>query len=106
MWNTCHTGKGSDCSVLTRKFWYIRGFIFLFYPIPLLHEVEGKPTGVNSIMTVYLKHLSRKPQYKDVHRGTIEMPQGAHTFKVNCCLKVHNAHLKLLTPISGYGDTS
>ena len=32
----------------------------------------------------------------------IEMPQRARTLKVNCCLKVHNAHLKLLSPISGY----
>ena len=27
------------------------------------------------------------------------MPQRARIFKVNCCLKVHNAHLKLLSPI-------
>ena len=26
------------------------------------------------------------------HRKTIEMPQHAHIFKVNCCLKVQNAH--------------
>ena len=26
-------------------------------------------------------------------KRTIEMPQCAHTFQVNCCLKVHNAHL-------------
>ena len=31
------------------------------------------------------------------------MPQRARTFKVNCCLKVHNAHLNLLSPILGYG---
>ena len=29
------------------------------------------------------------------------MPQRARTFQINCCLKVHNAHLKLLSPISG-----
>ena len=34
--------------------------------------------------------ISRKAQYKDVYRRTIEMPQRAHTFKVDCCLKVHN----------------
>ena len=27
--------------------------------------------------------VSRKPQYKDVYRRTIEMPQCARTFKVN-----------------------
>ena len=30
------------------------------------------------------------------------MPQCACTFQVNYCLKVHNAHQKLLSPISGY----
>ena len=39
-----------------------------------------------------LLHVSRKPQYKDVYRRTIEMPQRARAFQVNCCLKVHNAH--------------
>ena len=29
------------------------------------------------------------------------MPQRAGIFKVNFCLKVHNAHLKLLLQISG-----
>ena len=29
------------------------------------------------------------------------MPQRARAFQVNCRLKVHNAHLKLLSPISG-----
>ena len=31
MWNTCHTGKDSDCSVLTLIFWYICGSIFLLH---------------------------------------------------------------------------
>ena len=38
---------------------------------------------------------------KDVFRRTIEMPQRARLLKGNCCLKVHNAHQKLLSPISG-----
>ena len=46
-------------------------------------------------------HVSRKPQYKDVYRRTIEILQRPHIFKINCCLKVHNAHLKLASPISG-----
>ena len=29
------------------------------------------------------------------------MPKHAHIFKVNCCLKVHHADLKLLSSISG-----
>ena len=44
-----------------------------------------------------------KPQYKDVYRRTIETPQRAGTFKVNCCLKVHNAHLKLQATITNFG---
>ena len=47
-------------------------------------------------------NLIPKPQYKDFYRRTIEMPQHACTFKVNCCLKVHNVHLKLLSLISEY----
>ena len=39
--------------------------------------------------------VSRKPQYKDVCKTTIETLQRAHIFKVNCCLKVHNAHLRV-----------
>ena len=45
--------------------------------------------------------VSRNPQYKDVYRRTIEMPQRARPFKVNFCLNVHNAHLILLSKISG-----
>ena len=30
------------------------------------------------------------------------MPQRAHTFQVNWCLKVRNTHLKLLSLISGF----
>ena len=30
------------------------------------------------------------------------MPQRAHRFKINCCLKVRNARLNLALPISGY----
>ena len=38
--------------------------------------------------------ISRKVQYKDVYRRTIEILQRARIFKANCCLKVHNAYLK------------
>ena len=46
-------------------------------------------------------HLSRKAQYKDVYRIAIEILQRTCNFQVNCCLKVHNAPLKLPSPISG-----
>ena len=44
---------------------------------------------------------SGKSQHKDVYRRTIEILQCGHIFKVNCCLKAHNASLKLALPISG-----
>ena len=37
-----------------------------------------------------------------IYRRTIEIPQRTRIFKVNCCLKVHKAPLKLVSPISGY----
>ena len=46
-------------------------------------------------------NISRKAQYKDVYERTIETLQRAAIFKVNYCLKVHNAHRKLVSPISG-----
>ena len=36
--------------------------------------------------------LSRNTQYKDIYKRTI--------FKTNCCLRIHNAFLKLASPIS------
>ena len=43
--------------------------------------------------------VSRQPQYKDVYSRTIEILQCVYILKANCCLKVHNAHLKLASPI-------
>ena len=60
--------------------------------------VGTHPAGMHSCN---LLNASRKPQEKGVYRRTREMPQRARTFQVNCCLKVHNAHLKLLSSISG-----
>ena len=45
--------------------------------------------------------LLAERQYKAVKRSRIKIPQWTRIFKVNCCLKVHNAHLKLASPISG-----
>ena len=52
---------------------------------------EGQPVNPSS-----LKHfLSKlKVQYKDVCRRTVRIVQRSH-FKVNCCLKLHHAHIKL-----------
>ena len=46
-------------------------------------------------MDYYLDNMSRKAQDKYVYRRTIEMLQRTHICKVNCGLKVYNAHLKL-----------
>ena len=54
-----------------------------------------------------LKHVpntdivSRKAEYKDVYRRTIEIPQRTLIFKDNCYLNVDNASLKLASSISG-----
>ena len=45
--------------------------------------------------------VSRNVQYKDVHTRTMEIPQRALILKGNHCLKVHNAHFKLVSPICG-----
>ena len=68
---------------------------------PLLRKSWIRPWTQQVYCTIEDNNVSRKSQYKDVYRRTIEMPQRARTFQVNCCLKVHNAHLKLLSPISG-----
>ena len=45
--------------------------------------------------------VSRKSQYKDVYRRTIEKLQRARILRLKCSLKVHKAHLKLVSQISG-----
>ena len=56
-------------------------------------------------LETFISYVSRKSQYKDVHRRTIEIPQCTHIFEANCCLKVHNAHLKLALPISAISQS-
>ena len=49
-------------------------------------------------------NVSRKPQYKDVYRRTIEIPQCPRLFTANCCLKVHNVpYVPLNLASSGSG---
>ena len=50
---------------------------------------------------LFILNVSGKPQYKDAYRRTIEILQSAHIFEGNYRLKVHNAHLKLASSISG-----
>ena len=42
-----------------------------------------------------IANVSRKVEYKDDYKRTIEIPQRTRIFKDNCCFKVHNAHVKL-----------
>ena len=39
--------------------------------------------------------------YEDVRTRTIEIPQRSRILKGNHCLKVHNAHFKLVSSFSG-----
>ena len=52
-------------------------------------------------LSFWFENVSRNVQYKDVVRRTIEIPQRALIFEAHYCLKVHNAHLKLASPILG-----
>ena len=47
-----------------------------------------------------MKSYPERPQYKDVYMRTKEMLQRSDIFKVNRCLKVHSAHLKLAYTLS------
>ena len=38
---------------------------------------------------------------KTIYDRTIEIPQRTRIFKADCCLEVHNVHLKLALTISG-----
>ena len=91
---------------------YSTNLLNKFSQLSLLSELLNKFTKQNTLQICLLANLlsefSHKftpypeiQQYKDIYRRTIEMPQRAHIFKVDCCLDVHNAHLKLLLPISG-----
>ena len=71
----------SPCVVITQLFW--NNLLKVFQ--------EGSGARVPKCSRL----VSRKAQNKDVYRRTIEILQRAHIFKVNCFLKVYNAHLKL-----------
>ena len=58
-----------------------------------------------SYLNTMEKYNEMIPQYKNVYRRTIEIAQRYRIFKVNCFLKVHNAHQKLLLLISGWVES-
>ena len=53
------------------------------------------------IKYLHFSYLENNALCEDVKRRTIEIPWCARMFKVRHCLKVHNAPLKLQSPISG-----
>ena len=48
--------------------------------------------------------VSRKAQYKNVYRRSIETPQHIHILKANWCLKDRDLHLKLASNNFGIRD--
>ena len=58
------------------------------------------------VRTKYLKNTypDRKAQYKEVYSRTIEILQRGSILKSNCCLKIHNAHLKVSIANIGIGN--
>ena len=75
--------------------------IFNRYVRDLYESFEA--LGDSGIVMVFpfLKYVSRNLQYKHVYRRRIEIPQRTHIFPTKCCLEVHNAPLKLVSPLSG-----
>ena len=76
--------------------------------LSLLVDLEFLCYGLNFIFLHLFWHTSSfntqapwKSQHKGVYRRTIEILQRGRIFKANCCLNVHNAHLKIVFPISG-----
>ena len=70
---------------------------------PLVHylPMDLMPILAKAMRIFNLRCIPRKAHYKDIHRRTIEIVQRNRTLEDNCCLKVHNAHIKLASPISG-----
>ena len=62
---------------------------------------SGYPVFPSTVTEIELCIVSRKPPYKDICRRAIEILQCAHIFKANYYLNVHNAHIKLPSPILG-----
>ena len=54
----------------------------------------------NASFSITVSSIILSRNHSTVYRRTIEILQRAHIFKVNCCLKVHNAHLKLASSVS------
>ena len=71
-------------------------------------ETDERKTGYGQEKTgseqfnfkMIMTNVSRKRQYEDFCRRTIEILQRTHILKINWSLKVHNAHLKLASPTS------
>ena len=56
----------------------------------IIRQKEGNRPETRTT-TAVTPSVSWKVQYTDVYTRAIEIPQRAHIFKANCCLKVHYA---------------
>ena len=76
---------------------YTLFILHTLYPTPCTLSPPALCTWCMGCTPLYSEQYT---QYKDIYRRTIEMLQSVCIFKANCCLKVHNAHLMLSSPIS------
>ena len=63
------------------------------------NDINHGPLGRWSLKLVCILDVNRIP--KGTLQRCTKFPQRARLLKANCCLKVHNAHLELTSPISG-----
>ena len=83
-------------STYTQEMTFLRSFQYLGF-----EKVEINLKLRPSVWNVTTALISRKAQYKDVYRSrrTIEILQCTRSLWASCCVKVHNAHVKLASPI-------
>ena len=74
-----------------------------YFTLVVLSSLIGSVGNTMVVFAVlYFKVRIRKATVQRlIYRRTIELLQWTRICKVNCCLKVHNAQLKLASPISG-----
>ena len=80
-------------------------FIIFYWPnkqFLVLVPKDNKNAKMQTWKTYpFWSYPERRAQHKDVYRRTIEILQSANIFKANGCSKIHNAPLKLASPVSG-----
>ena len=76
--------------------------------LPLIAEILDPPLVTHAFYTNYTQAINdvvnipkSTVQRSYYEKNRIEILQRTHIFKANWCLKIHNAHLELVSPISG-----